>query len=339
MSLPSPAEGGGIGRHGRLALEIAFWALAFASVWLFPRKLLILNEIAILGLFALSLDLLLGYAGILSLGHAAFLGLGAYTAGLFALHVSGDPLIGLAATIPVAALVGLASAFLILRGNDLTRLMVTVGLATVFYEIANKAAFVTGGADGLQGITMGPVLGLWEFDLFGRTAYLYSLVTLFVLFLLARRLVASRFGLSLRAIRDNPLRARAIGIPVTWRLVTVHTIAAVYAGIAGVLIAQTTQFVSLDVLAIHRSADVLLVLVIGGTGYLYGGLIGALAFKLLQDVLANLTPQYWHFWIGLMLVLLVLAGRERMGRGLARLWQRAPAREPEIQRTPSAELT
>ena len=313
--------------HGRLALEIAFWAMAFAALWFLPRKLLILNEIAILGLFALSLDLLLGYAGILSLGHAAFLGLGAYTAGLFALHVSSDPLLGMAVAVPVAGVVGVLSAFLILRGNDLTRLMVTVGLATVFYEIANKASGITGGADGLQGITMGPVLGVWDFDLFGRTAYLYSLVTLFALFMLARLLMASNFGMSLRAIRDNPLRARAIGIPVTRRLVTVHAVAAIYAAIAGVLLAQTTQFVSLDVLALHRSADVLLVLVIGGTGYLYGGLIGALAFKLLADALSNLTPQYWHFWIGLFLVVFVLAGRDRVAAGFRKLRQRLMAGE------------
>jgi branched-chain amino acid transport system permease protein len=308
------ARARGMGRNAPLALEIAFWVLAFAALWLFPRKLLILNEIAILGLFALSLDLLLGYAGILSLGHAAFLGLGAYAAGLFALHVSSDPLIGMAATIPLAGVAGLLSSFLILRGTDLTRLMVTVGLATVFFEIANKASNVTGGADGLQGIVMGPVLGLWDFDLFGRTAYLYSLVTLLVLFILARRMVASPFGMSLRAIRENPLRARAIGIPVTRRLVAVHTIAAVYACVAGVLLAQTTQFVSLDVLALHRSADVLLVLMIGGTGWLYGGLIGALAFKLLQDGLAGLTPQYWLFWVGLLFVILVLVGRDGVTR-------------------------
>ena len=327
----------GLGRHGRLTLEVLFWASAFAAFVVFPRKLLILNEIAILGLFAMSLDLLLGYAGILSLGHAAFLGLGAYTAGLFALHVSGDPLLGMAATIPVAAVVGLLSSFLILRGSDLTRLMVTVGLATVFHEIANKAASITGGADGLQGIVMGKVLGLFDFDLFGRTAYVYSLVTLLVLFLSARRLVTSQFGLSLRAIRDNPLRARAIGIPVTRRLITIHTVAAVYAGIAGVLLAQTSQFVSLDVLALHRSADVLLVLVIGGTGYLYGGLIGALAFKLLQDTLSGLTPQYWHFWIGLLLVILVLVGRDRIAGTLRRL--RSPAGLADVQTQTSPEPT
>jgi branched-chain amino acid transport system permease protein len=295
-----------------IALETAVWLLAFAAVVLLPRKLLILNEIAILALFALSLDLILGYAGILSLGHAAFLGLGAYTAGLFAKHVSVDPLLGMAVAAMVTAVGGFLSSFLVLRGADLTRLMVTLGLAMLLGEVANKASTITGGADGLQGITMGPLLGLFPFDLFGRTAYLYSLVTLLLLFLVARRLVASPFGVSVRAIRDNPLRAGAIGIPVNRRLVTVYTIAAVYAGIAGALLAQTTQFVSLDVLEMHRSADVLLVLVIGGTGYLYGGLIGALVFKLLQDALSSLTPQYWHFYIGLLLVILVLVGRDRV---------------------------
>jgi branched-chain amino acid transport system permease protein len=95
---------------------------------------------------------------------------------------------------------------------------------------------------------------------------------------------------------------------------------------AGALLAQTTQFVSLDVLAFHRSADVLLVLVIGGVGYLYGGLIGAVLFKVLQDILSGLTPQYWQFWIGLVLVVLVLAGRERLTERVRSLWARATGR-------------
>ena len=166
--------------------------------------------------------------------------------------------------------------------------MVTLGVALVLGEIANQASWLTGGADGLQGITMGPILGLFEFDIFGTTAYAYSLVVTFLLFVIARRIVVSPFGLSLRAIRDNPLRARAVGIPVNRRLVAIYTLAAAYAGVAGALLAQTTQFVSLDVLAFHRSADVMLVLVIGGVGYLYGGLIGAVVFKVLQDVLSGL---------------------------------------------------
>jgi branched-chain amino acid transport system permease protein len=313
--------------QGRWRLgEFAFWALAFGALALVPSRHLILNEIAILALFAVSLDLILGYAGIVSLGHAAFFGFGAYAAGLLAKHVIGDPLIGLLAAGGASAVLGFLTSFLVLRGSDLTRLMVTLGVALVLGEIANQAAWLTGGADGLQGITLSPIFGLFAFDLFGTTAYAYSLTVLFLLFLLARRLVNSPFGLSLRSIRDNPLRAAAIGVPVNARLVAIYTVSAAYAGIAGALLAQTTQFVSLDVLEFHRSADVLLVLVIGGTGYLYGGIIGAVLFKIAQDVLAGLTPQYWHFWIGLLLVVLVLVGRERMSKGIGALVQSVVSR-------------
>lgn len=296
--------------------EYLFWVLALAACFVLPRELLILNEIVILGLFALSLDLILGYAGIVSLGHAAFFGVGAYAAGLIALHLTSDPLSGLLLGILISGLLGLASSPLVLKGNDLTRLMVTLGVALVLHELANSFSRITGGADGLQGIVMAPLLGKFEFDLFGRTAYLYSLAVLFVLFVLARRLVHSPFGLSLRTIRDNPLRAAASGVPSRQRLAAIYTLSAAYAGAAGVLLAQTTQFVSLDVLAFHRSADVMLVLIIGGTGYLYGGLIGALVFKLLQDWIAAFTPQYWQFWIGLFLVLFVLGGREIIHGGI-----------------------
>jgi branched-chain amino acid transport system permease protein len=296
--------------------EIVLWLLAFAALLMPSGRYLILNEIAILALFALSLDLILGYAGIVSLGHAAFFGIGAYTAGLLAKHVTGDPLAGLALAILVATALGFLTSFLVLRGSDLTRLMVTLGVALVLGEIANALPTISGGADGLQGIVMAPLLGRFEFDLFGRTAYAYSLTTLFVLTLLARLIVLSPFGLSLMAIRRNPLRAGALGVPVHARLIAAYTIAAAYAGAAGALLAQTTAFVSLDVFEFHRSADVLLVLIIGGAGWLYGGITGALIYKLLQDGIASFTPQYWQFWIGLLLVAFVMIGRQRFLGGL-----------------------
>jgi branched-chain amino acid transport system permease protein len=295
-------------------LEIAFWLIAFSTIYFLPGRHLILTEIVIWALFALSLDLILGFGGILSLGHAAFFGVGAYAAGLFAKHgIITEPVLALIAAGLVATVVGFLTSFLVLRGSDLTRLMVTLGVALVLRELANRYSGLTGGADGLQGVTMAPVLGLYRFDLFGHTAYVYSLIVLFLLFLLARRIVNSPFGLSLLAVKGNPLRASAIGIPVNWRLVAVYTIAAGYAGIAGGLLAQTTAFASLEVFSFDRSADVLLVLIIGGIGYLYGGLIGAIIFRLMQDWLANITPQYWQFWIGLVLVIIVLVGRDRMG--------------------------
>jgi branched-chain amino acid transport system permease protein len=294
-------------------LEIIFWVAAFGSIWLFPGKHLILTEIAILALFALSLDLILGYAGIVSLGHAAFFGFGAYTAALLAKHeIVNEPILALLLSGVAAAAVGFVTSFLVLRGTDLTRIMVTLGVAFVFRELANQNGWLTGGADGLQGVTMQPILGKFRFDMFGHNGYVYCLVTLFVLFVLARRIVNSPFGLSLQSIKNNPLRASAIGINVNFRLVAIYTIAAGYAGIAGALLAQTQAFASLAYFDFERSADLLLVLIIGGTGYLYGGLIGAFIFKFMHDYLAVLTPQYWPFWIGLLLVVIVMIGRERI---------------------------
>jgi branched-chain amino acid transport system permease protein len=317
-------------------LEIAFWLAVVATVFFLPSRHLILTETAILGLFALSLDLILGYAGIISLGQAAFFGVGAYTAGLLAKYgLITEPVLALLVSGALATVVGFITSFLVLRGSDLTRLMVTLGIALMLREIANKFAGITGGADGLQGVDISPVLGLFRFDLYGHTAYIYALTVLFLLFLLARRIVNSPFGLSLLSLKGNPLRASAIGIAVNWRLVAVYTLSAAYAGIAGALLTQTTAYTSLDVLSFDRSADVLLVLIIGGTGYLYGGLIGAVIFKLMQDWLANITPQYWQFWIGLLLVIIVLVGRDRISNWTAPI-RRLTAR---LARQPVADVS
>src|SRR5713101_4584382 len=296
--MTAPAD---VGYHARQHArwhfsEIAFWILALACAFLFPSRYLIMTDIVRLGLFALSLDLILGYAGIVSLGHAAFFGVGAYSAGLLALHgVVTEPVVALVVAGLVATVVGFLTSFLVIRGVDLTRLMVTLGISLLLEALAERFSNITGGTDGLQGIEMQPILGLFAFDMFGKVGFFYSIAVLFVLFLLARRIVHSPFGLSLRAIRNNPL-------------------AAFYAGIAGALFTQTTALASLDVFSFERSADLMLVLVIGGTGYLYGGLIGAVVFKMLQEFFSNLTPQYWQFWIGLVLVVIVLVGRARMHR-------------------------
>jgi branched-chain amino acid transport system permease protein len=299
--------------------EIAFWILVLACAFAFPSRYLIMADIVRLALFALSLDLILGYAGVVSLGHAAFFGVGAYCAGLMALHgVVTEPALALVAAGLVAAVLGFLTSFLVIRGADLTRLMVTLGIALLLEALAERFSDITGGTDGLQGIEMQPILGLFAFDMFGKVGLLYSLAVLFILFLLARRVVHSPFGLSLRAIKNNPLRAAAIGVPVNRRLIAIYTLSAFYAGIAGALFTQTTALASLDVFSFERSADLMLVLVIGGAGYLYGGLIGAVVFRMLQEVFSTITPQYWQFWIGLVLVVIVLVGRQRMHRWV--LW-------------------
>ncbi len=294
--------------------ELLLWALALTSPLLLSSHALIINEIAIVALFALSLDLILGFTGIVSLGHAAFFGVGAYAAALFAKFIMPDPLVGLLVGMSAAGLLGALCSATILRGTDLTRLMVTLGVGLILMELANKLDWLTGGADGLQGVAMGPLLGQFEFDLSGRVAAWYSLSVLLLVFVVARRFVSSPFGATLKAIRDNRLRAMAIGISVNGRLAVVYTVAAMLAGAAGALLAQTTAFASLDVFEFHRSADVMLILVIGGVGWLYGGVVGAIVFKLMQDAISSITPQYWTFWIGLFLVVLVLVGRERLIR-------------------------
>lgn len=314
MKGDSPAQQWLLSKRRWRALEPILWLLAFAAPLIVPGHALMVNEIAIVALFAVSLDLVLGYTGIVSLGHAAFFGMGAYSAALFAKHVMPDPLVGLAAGIAAATVLGAIASVTIQRGSDLTRLMVTLGVGLILMELANKLDWLTGGSDGLQGVVMGPLLGQFEFDLSGCTAAWYSLSVLLLLFFLARRLVQSPLGATFKAIRDNRLRAMAIGIPVGSRLTISYTVAAAMAGAAGALMAQTTGFASLDVFDFHRSADLMLLLVVGGTGWLYGGLVGAVVFKLMQDAISALTPQYWTFWLGLFLVVLVLVGRERLIR-------------------------
>jgi branched-chain amino acid transport system permease protein len=292
--------------------EIVFWLAILIAIFALPSRVAIINEVLIAGLFALSLDLILGLTGIVSLGHAAFLSLGAYAAAVLASTGFADPTLGLAFAAAIAALLGLVTAPLLLRGGDLTRLMVTLGVSLMLGELANRNGWLTGGADGLN-FSMAPVLGLFPIGFTGqRNAALYSFVVLFILFVIARRLAHSPFGLALAAIRENRLRAGALGVDASRCTIAIYTVAAAYAGAAGALLAQTTQIVSLDLFDFHRSADVMLMLIIGGAGYLYGGLVGAAAFIVLRDVISAATPEYWEFWIGLALVILVLAGRERI---------------------------
>jgi branched-chain amino acid transport system permease protein len=286
--------------------EAAIGLALLAAFFVFPGHRVLGSQVMIAALAALSLDLVLGYAGILSLGHAAFFGVGAYAAGLLAAHGWGEPLSGLLAAGAAAGLVGFAASFLVVRGADLARLMVTMGVGFLLYEAANRAAFVTGGVDGLSGVAMGKVLGVFAFDLGGTTAYLYSLAVLLAVYLALKRLVASPFGLSLRAIRENRGRVPALGVAVQRRLVAAFTLGAAIAGVAGGLLAQTTQFVGLDSLSFQRSAELLIMLVLGGTGRLYGAILGTAAFMVAQDVLAGIDPVYWQFWLGLGLVAFVM---------------------------------
>jgi len=296
-------------RHRFHPLEALPWAAAIAAFALFPSYLPLGAQILATILFALSADLVLGYAGIVTLGHAAFFGTGAYTAGILAAHGWGEPISGLIAAALAAALVGLISGLVVLRTTGLTLLMQTLVVATLLHEAANKASALTGGDDGLQGMVVWPIFGLFRFDLFGRTAYVYCLVVLFLGWWTARQIAHSPFGRSLTGIRENVLRMHAIGAPVMRRRLVIYTFAAGLAGTAGALVAQTTQFVGLGFLGLERSGTVLIMLIIGGVGRLYGAFIGVPLYMIAQDRFSTIEPVYWYFWIGLLMVLVVVIAR------------------------------
>ena len=286
--------------------EVLLWVVGMAVFFIYPNYLPLATLVLIVALFAVSLDLALGYAGIVSLGHAAYFGLGAYVAAWLGKYGWTEPVSGLLLAGMASALLGLVTARVVAAGTELSSLLVTLGLGLLLFEGANKANDLTGGIDGLYGVVIAPVLGVFEFDFAGRTGYWYALVWLFVGVLVVRRVIGSPLGLTLRGIGLNKKRTAAIGVDNGRALTIAYTVSTGLAGIAGALLTQTTQYVAIDVLAFHRSADVLTMLIIGGAGYLYGGILGAAGFIVLQDVLSGINPIYWQFWLGWALVFIVL---------------------------------
>ncbi|OFZ91443.1 MAG: ABC transporter permease [Betaproteobacteria bacterium RBG_16_64_18] len=291
------------------AIEWLPWVLAVICFFAAPTYVPLGSYVLTMIIFALSLDLILGYGGIITLGHSAYFGAGAYAAGIFAARVTGEPLLGLLVGTLAAGLLGLITGLIILRTRGLALLMLTLAITSLCLEVANKATDWTGGADGLGGFTVQPILGLFKFDFLGKTAYLYCLVVLFLCWWLVRRLVYSPFGASLTGVRENNVRMHAVGAPVYQRLVISYTISAAMAGLGGALLTQTTQFVGLKVLGFELSGELMVMLILGGVGRIYGAFVGPLAYLVAQDYLAKQFPEYWYFGIGAMLVLVVMFAR------------------------------
>ena len=297
-------------RHRFKPWEALPWLLAIAAYFLFPDRMVFGSQVLLMVLFALSLDLILGFAGIVSLGHAAFFGVGAYAAALVTLRWGWEEQIsGLVIAAVVAGLAGAATGWLLLRYRGLTLLVLTLSTTIMLQELGNLFRDVTGGYDGLPGLIYKPLLGMFDYDLYGHVAYLYALAVLFVLFMAVRTIVYSPFGQTLAGIRENVARMHAIGSPVHRRLVIVYTIAAAIAGVAGALFTQTNQYVTLGVFDFDNSAGVMVMLILGGAGRLYGAFVGAVIYMVLQDYLSKASPQYWQFAVGLLLVLTVLFAR------------------------------
>ncbi|MGA7810922.1 branched-chain amino acid ABC transporter permease [Bradyrhizobium sp.] len=325
--------------HRLRPFELAPWICAAAVWFLLPTYLPFATQIVVMILFTLSYDIVVGYAGIVILGHTAFFGVGAYAAGLLTVAGWQEPISGLAIAVVAAAAVGITAGSIILRTSRLTLLMLGVALTLLFGELANRFANITGGHDGLQGIATAPIFGRFDFDLFGHVTFIYSIVVLFVAWAAVRALLYAPFGRSLVGIRLNPARMQAIGVPVRRRKLIAFTISAGLAGLAGGLFAQTTQFVSLDVFGLEMAGTVLIILVIGGRGRLYGAFVGAPAYMIVQDALAKDDPVFWLFWLGIILILVVLfapGGLLGLASRIALLvkskWRVADTRQPQGER-------
>ena len=293
--------------------------LALGSYALFPGYLGLVTQIMILAIFALSYDLLQGHTGIVSLGHAAFLGTGAYTAALLAQAGVAEPVLGLLAGALASAMLAFVLTPVIARGNDLTRLLVTLGVGALLAEAANRWRSLTGGADGLSDFEVGPVLGLFRFDFAGQTAFFYALAVLAVVYAAMWRITTSPFGLALAGVRENVVRMPAIGAPTARHVAVSYMLSGAVAGLAGAVLAQTSRFVSLDMLGFDRSAEVMMIATLGGTGHVHGVVAGAAAFAAVKDALSSMSPKYWHLGLGLVLMASVLVLRGGIAGGVARL--------------------
>lgn len=323
---PRPALRRGLFGVPHLA-EALVIAAAVAAFFLFPYNLGFLTRILVMMIFVLSIDLILGYAGIATLGQAAMYGTGAYAAGLLAIHVTASPLLGLVAGAAAGAAIALVSGLALMRMHGLTLLVMTIAVAQVCQEIANKARGITGGADGLTGIVMDPLPGGFEFDFIGQTAYWYALAVLVLVFLFLRLVTAAPIGLAARGIHESPARMAAIGTPVYWRLVTLYTIGGAIAGIAGALSAQVTALVSLESYSFVLSAEAMLMLILGGAGRLWGAILGTLTFMLVHHFAAAIDPYNWLFVIGALVLAVVFfmpTGLLDLPAALARLWRKKP---------------
>ncbi len=285
--------------------------LAVVIYFIFPEQLPLAARIATMAIFVMSLDLVVGYAGLATLGHSALYGAGAYAAGIVATRITGDPLVGLLAGAWVGAATAALSGLFLLRYQGLTFLMLSIAVGQILQNLASKLRVWTGGDDGLSGYSISPLLGIAPFDIYGKVAFVYCSVLLLLCLLVMRRLMGSPFGLACQGIHQNRLRMAAIGNDLRATLLKLYTLSGVFAGIAGALSAQTNQIVGLDSLGFELSAEALVMLVLGGAGSLYGAIAGAAVFMSIHHVASSINPYHWLFIIGGMLVFVVLIPRER----------------------------
>jgi branched-chain amino acid transport system permease protein len=305
--------------------------LAALIYFVFPDQLPLAARIATMAILVMSLDLVVGYGGLATLGHSALFGVGAYASGILAMHITGNPLIGLLAGALAGTLMAFLSGLFLLRYEGLTFLMLTVAVGQIVQNGASKLRNWTGGEDGLTGFQVQKLFGVWSFDLYGKVAFVYCFVVMLGCLWAMRRLMGSPFGLSVVGIHQNRLRTAAIGGSVRGQLLKLYTLAGTFAGIGGALNAQVNQTVGLDTLGFELSAEALVMLVLGGAGNLFGAIGGTAAFMLIHHTASSINPYHWLFIIGGLLVFVVLVPRARLFEAFKRRvtsvlpTQRAPA--------------
>jgi branched-chain amino acid transport system permease protein len=296
---------------------------------LFPDDLAFLTRLISIALLVLSLDLVTGYCGVATLGHAALFGVSAYAAGNACLAGITDPIALLFVGIIAGALVGLVSGALITRFRGLPQLVISIAIGQLVGALSNKLSFLTGGSDGLSGIVPGRVFGIFAFDMYSRTAYVFSAVVLGIVFALLIRFVRSPFGLLCRGIKDDDLRARMIGASVYPRLVVMYGVSGAVAGTGGALNAITTGVVGLDSVGFERSAEALVMLVLGGAGSLWGALTGAVMFQIFEHIVSASNPFHWLTMVGLLLILIVVFVPKGLSHGVWMIWSKLRSREAQ----------
>jgi branched-chain amino acid transport system permease protein len=297
-------------------------ALGAIGYLLFPEDLAFLTRSISIALLVLSLDLVTGYCGVATLGQAALFGISAYAAGNACIAGITDPIALLFVGIITGTVIGLVSGALVTRFRGLPQLVISIAIGQLVGALSNKLSFLTGGSDGLSGIVPSPVLGRFAFDMYSRTAYLFSAVVLGVVFAILIRFVRSPFGLLCRGIKDDDLRAQMIGAAVYPRLVIMYGVSGAVAGVGGALTAITTGVVGLDGVGFERSAEALVMLVLGGAGSLWGALTGAVLFQIFEHIVSATNPFHWMTMVGLLLILIVVFAPRGLSYGVSVAWSK-----------------
>jgi len=322
----APAYRSKRGRLHKLIEIVPHLVIALLLLFLVPLQPTYIQSLAtkilIFAIFAMSLDLLIGYAGIMSLGHAAFFGTAGYAAGILVVRYGVDNVwLGLGFGILLATLVAAVFGIIALQARGIYSILITFALGQLLYSFATKWRSVTNGDYGLWGIPI-PSLGLSSFEWNGTYYYYFVFLAFIVCYFCLYRLVKSPFGKSLQGIREGESRMRALGYNIWLFKYVAFIIAGMFAGAAGVLYAYHSGIMTPGDLAVANSGFVMLMAIAGGVGTIYGPVIGAALIITIQYYASILTPNRWPLILGGVFVLTIMYARAGVGVYFFKLWKR-----------------